>query len=189
MKDNRGFSLVELLVVVAIMGLMTGFVFIGLPLLTGQNARECANNMSAALGREKNYALTRSGTADCYMELVLDSDGYRVKYYIPQNAVVEGHSESDWVLAEEQKIGSGQVNVICSFKDGTSVNITSGQSVKFVYDRTNGACKKAAQSDGATLGMVGGGSVYCTGITFDRGRKYEITLYPETGKHVLSRVN
>ena len=189
MKDNRGFSLVELLVVVAIMGVMSGFIFIGLPLLTGQNARECANNMSAALGREKNYALTRSGTADCYMELMLDSDGYRVKYYIPQNAVVEGHSESDWVLAEEQKIGSGQVNVTCSFRDGSSVDITSGQSVKFVYNRASGAFKQAVQSDGSTLGIVGGGSEYCTGVTFDRGKKYEITLYPETGKHVLSRVN
>ena len=188
MKDNKGFSLVELLVVVAIMGILSGFVFIGLPLLTGQNARECANNMSAALGREKNYALTRSGTADCYMELLLDANGYLVKYYIPQNAVVEGHNPSDWVLAEEQKIGSGQVNVTCDFDDGTSINITSGQSVKLVYNRTNGAFKESVKSDGSELGIVGGGSVHCTGITFDRGRKYEITLYPDTGKHVLSRV-
>ena len=28
MKDNKGFSLVELLVVVAIMGILSGFVFI-----------------------------------------------------------------------------------------------------------------------------------------------------------------
>lgn len=53
MKENRGFSLVELLVVVAIMGIMIGFVFIGLPLLNGQHARKCANNMSAALGKKE----------------------------------------------------------------------------------------------------------------------------------------
>lgn len=191
MKENKGFSLVELLIVVAILGIMIGFVFIELPLLTGQHARKCANNMSAALGKEKNYALARSGTADCYMELLLDSGGYHVKYYIPKNAVVEGNDPADWVLAEDEEIGSSQVDVICSFDDGTSASITATQSVKLVYRRTDGSLKYAATADGVTEGLVGLGSstLKCTGITFDRGRKYEITLYPDTGKHTLERVN
>lgn len=195
MKDDRGFSLVELMIVVAIMGVMGSFIFIGLPLLTGQNARECANNMSAALGKEKNYALTRSGTIDCYMELMLDSDGYHVKYYIPKDAVVTGRNGAgankpeDWVLAEEQKIGSRTVNVVCSFDDGTTVNITDGQSVKLIYNRTNGEFKNAVKSDGSEVGNLDSGTTPCVGITFESGRKYEITLYPATGKHVLSKVN
>lgn len=188
MKENRGFSLVEVLIVVAIMGIMIGFVFIGLPLLTGQHARKCANNMSAALGKEKNYALARSGTADCYMELLLDADGYHIKYYIPKNAVVDGSLDSDWVLAEDETIGSAQVDVSCNFDDGTSAVIKSGQSVKLIFDRADGSFKEAVRSDGTALG-TSGGSAHCTDITFDRGKKYVITLYPDTGKHVLERVN
>lgn len=189
MKENKGFSLVELLIVVAILGIMISFVFIGLPLLTGQHARKCANNMVAALGKEKNYALTRSGTIDCYMELLLDSDGYHVKYYIPKNAVVEGNDPSDWVLAEDEEIGSAQVDVTCEFKDGTSFSITAGQSVKLVYDRASGACKESFSGDGTTEGLINGKLSPCTGITFDRGRKYVITIYPDTGKHILERVD
>lgn len=189
MKEDRGFSLVELLVVVAIMGVMSGFLFIGLSLMTGQNAKECANNMSAALGKEKNYALTKSATIDCYLELLHESGAYYVKYYIPKNAVVEGHDASDWVLAEEQKVGSGILDVECTFEDGTTVTITDGQSVKLIYNRTDGAFKNAVTSNGSTVGTEGGGSTHCTDITFESGKKYEIILYPATGKHVLSRVN
>lgn len=189
MKDNRGFSLVELLIVVAIMGIMTGFLFIGLPLLTGQHAKKCANNMSAALGKEKNYALARSGTADCYMELLRDADGYRVKYYIPKDAVVEGNDPSHWVLAEEEALGSSQVDVTCEFRNSPSFSIAAGQSVKLVYDRASGACKDSYQGDGAEVGLINGKLSPCTKITFDKGRKYEITLYPDTGKHALERVD
>lgn len=189
MKENKGFSLVELLIVVAILGIMMGFVFIELPLLTGQHAKKCANNMSAALGKEKNYALARSGTADCYMEFLLDSGGYHVKYYIPKNAVVPGNDPADWVLAEEEEIGSAQVDVTCELRNGTSFSITTGQSVKLVYDRASGACKDSFMGDGSAVGVIGTGVSPCTKITFDKGKKYEITLHPDTGKHVLERVN
>ena len=189
MKENRGFSLVEVLIVVAIMGIMIGFVFIGLPLLTGQHAKKCANNMSAALGKEKNYALARSGTADCYMELLLDADGYHVKYYIPKNAVVTGAGPSDWVLAEDEVIGSQQVEVTCELEGGTSLDITTGQSLKLVYDRASGACKPSFKGDGSGVGLIDSYVDHSTRITIDRGKKYEITLLPDTGKHMLEKKN
>ena len=89
MKDDRGFSLVELIIVVAIMAVMGGFLFYGFSLLTGQNAKECANDLAAALNKEKNQALTKSATVDCYLELMHKSDGYYVRYYIPASAIAK----------------------------------------------------------------------------------------------------
>lgn len=189
-EDNRGFSLVELVIVIAIMAIMSAFIFIGSALLAGQYARECASDISTALSKEKNYALTRSATIDCYMELVYDTDGYYVRYYQPRNAIVKGDTPSDdWVLADEEKVGKSNVNVLCSFDGSSDVSVGTGQSVKFVYDRISGAFKETVVSDGVSPGVGGVSSTPCTRITVSGGRTYYIDIYYDTGKHVLTRVD
>lgn len=197
MKENKGFSLVELIIVLAIVAVLGGIAIYSLSLLTGQHARECANNTSAALDKEKNYALTRSATVDCYIEIVMrDGEGYFARYYIPGSAI----TQTDWVLAEEQKLGRQRVSVIAalvSTDTGAIQNVTidTDTSIKIVYDRTSGAFKGTVLSDG-TDGDAGNlpdtdtiAGNQCTAITIDQGRTYEIELYPATGKHVLSRLN
>ena len=191
-RDNRGLSLVELVVVIAIMAVLGAFFFLGSALLAGQYVKECANDISAALNKEKNYALTRSAMIDCYMELVYDTDAYYVRYYQPQNAIVTGTDSGDWILAEEEKVGKSNVDVVCTMKnnDGsgeTTVPIRTGQSVKFVYDRISGAFKPAVVSDGGTSGIESVSTVFCTDITISGGRTYKIEIYSATGKHVLTR--
>lgn len=194
--DNRGFSLVELVIVVAIMAVMGAFFFLGNALLAGQYTRECASDISAALSKEKNYALTKSATIDCYMELTYDTDGFYVRYYQPKNAIATGkdpdsgsYQGDDWVLAEEEKVGKRNVRVVCTMEDGSTVTIGTGHSVKFIYDRISGAFKRAVTSDGSTQGIESDGTMFCTGIRIDGGRTYDITIYSATGKHVLTRVD
>jgi len=195
-KDNKGFSLVELVIVVAIMAVMLSFMFYSFSLLTGQDARECANNLTTALGKEKTYALAKSATADCYMEIIQDTDGkYYVKYYIPKNAL-----DLEWVLLDSQKLGKGSVDVKCSIKDtGGSESewkIQSGQSLIIVFDRISGKFKRFIPSDGTEAGAVskmkdttGAYDKECTKIVVDRGRTYELELYSATGKYVLTRTD
>ena len=195
-KDNKGFSLVELVIVVGIMAVMLSFIFYSFSLLTGQNARECANNLTSALGKEKTYALTKSATADCYMEIIQDTDGsYYVRYYVPENAL-----DMKWVQLDKQKIGKGSVDIVCHFKDTVSGGesdwqIQSGQSLIVVFDRISGKFKKFIQSDGTEGNayienkMKETSTMECTKIVVDRGRTYELALYSATGKYVLSRIN
>lgn len=197
MKDNKGYSLVELVIVIAIISAIGGMAIYSISLLIGQYARECANNTSAVLDKEKNYALTKSATVDCYVEIVMkDDDGYYARYYVPGSAI----TEDEWVLIEEQKIGKKTVSMVATLvNSGTGVSrdvtIDSDTSIKIVYNRSSGAFKGTVESDGSggdtgslpAMSVIG--NEQCTKIMIEQGREYEIQLYPATGKHVLSRLN
>lgn len=208
MKDNKGFSLVEIVIILAIMAVLSGAIFYSFTLMTGQYSRECANNISTALDKEKNYALTRSASVDCYMEIVKVGNSYVARYYVPASAIADGTGD-DWLFAEEFKIGKSRVNITCQI-GGSEVAIADNKSVKFVYNRISGAMKAIVESEGVndslwnpkpesgvskgSLPPDSDSSVHTLNgdeviIASSYGRRYEIKVYTATGKHVLSRIN
>ena len=175
MKNNKGFSLVELIIVVAIMAVMGGFIFMSFGLLTGQDARKCASNLSTVLDKEKNYALTKSAEADCYVEISLTSDGYFAEYFVPEKAI-----GTAMVSIDKQQIGKASVLISCYGGDGSlKGTMTSGSKLKIVYNRVSGALKEVSINGTSDIEM----------IRIDKGRTYEIELFTATGKHTLERTN
>lgn len=169
MKDNKGFSLVELVIILAIIAALGSAMFYSFTLMTGQYARECANNLSTALDKEKNYALTRSASVDCYMEIVKDGNSYVARYYVPESAIATAiepgtgnytgdwnGNGADWLLAEELKIGKSRVNITYQLGSGSEITIDDDTSVKFVYDRISGAMKAIVESDASEPAAAGG---------------------------------
>lgn len=213
MKDNKGFSLVELVIILAIMAALSGTIFYSFTLATGQYARECANNLSTALDKEKNYALTRSASVDCYMEIIKDGNNYVARYYVPESAIAVGAASpsydsngdgADWLFAEEYKIGKSRVDITYKIGSGSEITIDDDTSVKFVYNRINGSMKAIVESDATEPPAAGGvrrggipleteSTVHTLNgdkviIALSYGRRYEIELFTATGKHVLSKI-
>lgn len=198
MKNNKGYTIVEMVIILAIIAVLGSAVFYSYTLLIGQYARECANNLSTSLDKAKNYALTRSASVDCYVELSKDNKGYHMKYYVPKNAIALGHDDDgnflpdDWELAEELDIGNKRVKVTCEFYNSSSmddVEIDDSHSVKFVYNRISGALKGIGSSGSSDHGLDTIEESYTdVVINILNGREYEIHLYTATGKHELSRV-
>lgn len=60
-NDNRGLSLVELIVVIAIMAVMIGGVGLSIQMLSGAEAKQAAMKLDSELNDIKTGAMSRAG--------------------------------------------------------------------------------------------------------------------------------
>lgn len=193
-RNNRGFSLIELIVVIAIMAVLTAFVTLSVSYLTGQKARECANNLSFALDSTRTSAIAKNGNAECYMELTLEGGDYYVAYYVPENALSHGTTVDDngnavfnqaaYVQTEKERIGDGRVDILFSGDAAGDVTMSADTALRIFYKK-DGAFSKFVQvsraGDNENLQEIN-----VTKITIDYGKTYGIQVYMLTGKHVMN---
>lgn len=177
MRDEKGFSLIELIVTVALMAVIMAVVVIGMGAMTGMHARECAKDLDAALDQEKNYALTKSGSVDCYMELKKEADGFYVEFYVPDKPVAKPE-DITYILIDRKKIGKASVSIVCTFEGGATQEIDESRSVKFYFNRVSGAFKECE---------YGASKAFCREIRVTKNRVYLLSLVPATGKHTMVR--
>lgn len=178
MKRNKGFSLIELVVVIAIMSIFTVGVVTIVISQSDWYCRKAADEIDAALSETRSQALAKSSA---WMELAYDAtDGYVIRSSYAGDTVLGNRCV---VTFETNAGGSAPVDV------QTTPLILS-------YARASGAflpritsVNQTTESDGMSIATYNyaGTSEYCTKITVTGtnggGKTYELTLYPETGKH------
>lgn len=168
-RDNRGLSLVELMVVIAIIAVLGGIGLMGINAMTGRPAQQCSEKIIYSLERHRVTAMSK---VDAYY--VLRSDAAAKKIYIDEYVTNNrtGGSFGPYTKTTAEIASSGvKISYVCS--DGNTYNLddVTDASLRLAFDRTTGSFKK--QADGS----------YCTRIIAERGgRKFEVTLVPLTGK-------
>lgn len=169
MKDNRGFSLVELVIVIAIIAVLSAATISGLGYIWGTNVRSCANELKTAVGKTQ---ITTMGKTETTLHIYKDPASGD---YYKQELVVNGISAS--TSAEDpQKIGSGLVDIqFRTFPSGTLIDLTGSNTLDIQFDRSSGAQK--VMTAGAGAGEC------CDRIIVSFGsRKEDVVLVPATGK-------
>ena len=170
MHRNKGFSLIELVVVIAILGIAAGLVVGSLNVVHVQNMRSCASEIDALLSKTKICAMSRAGNV--YLVLRQTSDGVYADYY-------EGG-----VLRQTDKVGKSTVIVV--WNDGTEHDLGDGP-LCLTFDRGTGAFEPLSVSFGYAGLTYGGGGDYCDSVTVSSGgRSTRIELTPVTGKHLVT---
>lgn len=164
MKDNRGFSLIELIVIMAIIIIIGAGMLIGLGLLSGAEAKKCVNKLDSGLKLTKTVCMSKAAGE---LEFSCDASG---DYYME----ITGYAR--------EKIGKSSLSVVYTTGTGASAADTvmaNGTSLKLSFQRGSGMF--------AGIGTDGSGNpVYCTKITITQNTTTKtIILIPETGKHYI----
>lgn len=162
-RNNKGFSLIELIVVMLIIGIVTTFVSVAVSTSNSANAKRCASSVNSLISQCRAESLGRTGTV--YLTISLDSN----------RNIVCTHSNGSAVVTDTFP-GRGTAVSYTTDNSGakTAVTLTSSNPLTLSFNRSTGG--QNYQPDGVS---------YCTAITFTSGRTYTITLVPSTGTHKL----
>lgn len=158
-KNNEGFSLVELIVVIAIMVVMVGGTITYIGTLGSSKVKKCAKELESHITQTKVCAMSRSQAS---LTVYADDTGVCVK-------TVEGS------VTDTSKIGEKNIQVSYRNTRGSETYVPVGNSaasgIELTFDRASGALKK--MPDGR----------YCYGFKVTNGSNtYYVDIEPLTGK-------
>lgn len=124
MKDNRGISLVEIIVVVALMSILVAGSVIGISMVSGKPVDRCASSLKMAL---TNNRLTAVGKKTSSILIKMETDG------------------SVWVVEDldgspsKTRMCDKGVNVRIHYVSGTDQTLTPGDETdKISFNRSTG---------------------------------------------------
>ena len=171
MKNNKGFTLIELIIVVAILAACVGLITTSVSVVFSSGAAKCANGLNAAISKCRISAMSRSGSV--YLRLYRDGVNNQIMVDYLENGVVK----------TSDVIGSSNCGAVFDTDAEHSLgNLGSDSVLCITFDRDTGALD-TLKSDGS---QPAGSIPQCSYIAVSGGgRTYKISFVPATGAHML----
>lgn len=185
MKDNKGFSLVEILVCLAIIGVFLSFLFMNTGVINTYNTKEAAKKLNSSILNCRMYALSKSlggsklpdanaatastvpNSTNVYLKVYKDSnDDYVCDLYV-NNEI----SDSSPSILESKVLSTKKVKITYTDSAGITHDVDSANGLVLGFDRSNGAFLPQESGEYITEINVLGAKV-----------TYNMTLYSKTGK-------
>ena len=143
-NKNSGFSMVEVIIVIAIIAVMGSVLTMSVSVLSKKNVNKCAKEMVSVLERTRVLTLGKAqGDIKCTFKYDAASNSYHALIFRGGSTV------------SDTEIGSDSITITLTYADGTQDVLTnlvgnpddSLNGVSFVYNRSSGAfssmgCKK-----------------------------------------------
>lgn len=171
-RDNRGMSLVELIIVMAILAVLSGAMILGISLISGKPAEVCANKLVSALASDR---MTAMGSMSARLAIYKDAEG--------RIWVKETVTELDGSAREAVPVQVGDAGVTVQYRitgdpEGFGRDLGDESAPLIIsYDRSTGAF-----NDLSAMG-TGYEGKYCVEIKCSKAHKVKrLQLSYLTGK-------
>ena len=177
MKNNKGFSLMELIVVIAILGVVIGYIGVRANVIFGYSAKEARTKIYSSLENLRVSALSKSRSSadtiksggglnpelDIYIEIYQEGNGiYYVSYH------------EDGLDDVVNKLGPKSILIQYELKDGTTHLVgNKGDGLFLAYNRSTGGFIPQGTGATNTVNKI---------ITSSADKTYVLDLMPSTGK-------
>lgn len=191
-NKNKGFTLVEMIIVISIFAILFGIIVPSLNSILGFRVNRAANSIAAALDKTKTEASNRLVGE---MKLEKREDGYYISYYLDRGKV---SGESNVKQDQPEKIAPAKTMISYTTSSGTTQELAVGDSIVLTYDRATGAflpLQEKVWTQKEILSVLEAGEdipltrtgEYCTQITVSGGSRYKrLSLIQETGKYEIT---
>lgn len=130
-RNNKGFSLVELILVFAILAILTVVGYNNISYLNYANAKSCAQNLNATLERGRQFAMSKKDTPSYFLYKYNDCIYYKI-------------NSSDTVALDENgmKLGNDSLDLYYSTVEDTSEKkVNNGDCMKIEFKKSSGGLK------------------------------------------------
>lgn len=188
-SKNSGFTLIELIVTVAILAIVSTGMILSLNIVFSANSRKSAKSCQAVLDRCRINAMARSGT-DTFVAFYNDSNGKATASYILNNKVIETDT-----LCNIKVKGSFEGKPSISGAD-LKGDLSEDKMLYVSFNRSNGSLKGFAlgspytveadgkvklPSDMTTTSLSNYTNTADAKIFFSGSNRYAVTIDPLTG--------
>ena len=167
MADDRGLSLVELIIVISIMAVMTGMLSLGLPMMFSRDANYVAVRIDDALTEARTLAMSKDGKVT--YTLHIDSD--------PKGSTVE----------IKRVVGATEDKKTINLDKSVSITVKGDEtpmSGDFIveFDKAKG-CVKTVNGSAPDKGVY----TITVSSTKNTSNIKDVTLVTDTGRHYTEK--
>ena len=176
--NNKGFSLIELIVIIAIMGVLVGGASLGIGLVFSKDAMKCATRLNDSIYDARANSMYKAGK----FELSIDNTGSANVATISQTDLTPVTSDTIYLDGEDssKKTTISARFVTEAVPAGTAISLP----VSVTFDKAKGNVYSVVDADEMTYGD--GIIVFeIKPLRGNRNRKAKVQLVTTTGKHTI----
>ena len=173
--NNKGFSLIELIVIIAIMGVLVGGASLGIGLVFSKDAMKCATRLNDSIYDARANSMYKAGK----FELSISNTGSANTATISQTDLTPVTSDTVYLDGEDS---SKKTTISAKF---VTEAVPAGTALSFPVNLTFDKAKGNVYFDVGANGTYDDGIIVFAITTLRGNRTAKVQLVTTTGKHTI----